>query len=204
MRRRIPWLCILFTMAVTIGSAAGTASAGRLSFSSRDFRIVWRFMQFREASNSVQCPVTLEGSLHSSTVTKTFSSLIGYITRASTASASCINGRLTVLTETLPWHVRYSSFSGTLPNISGVEVRIVGLAFRIGYTFVNCLIRSESIEPAVLRLNREAAGVLTPSWNSTFQITQREVGCFSSPIELVESGVMTRLNSGAGVTLTLI
>jgi hypothetical protein len=63
----------------------------------------------------------LEGTFHSNTIAKVANSLIGYITRATFNTPGCVqeegSTRALVLQETLPWHIRYSGFIGTLPNV---------------------------------------------------------------------------------------
>lgn len=102
----------------SLASAIADASASRLSVTSELFRVTYSEMSFttEEGSSSTRCPVTLEGSFHSKTMTKTSALLVGYITRAS--AGTCTSGSITWLGETLPWHVRYESFRGTLPAIT--------------------------------------------------------------------------------------
>src|SRR5438270_3751470 len=101
---------------VLLGALVGTASAARLSNSSTTFRATWTSAEFSGGFGTPRCSLTLEGSLHSATIVKTRGSLVGYITRASVGP--CVNGSATVLTATLPWHVQYDSFTGTLPSIA--------------------------------------------------------------------------------------
>ena len=51
-------------------------------------------------------------------------SLIGYITQA--ILRPCATGTASILRETLPWHVRYAGFSGSLPNITSLTVHAIG------------------------------------------------------------------------------
>jgi hypothetical protein len=116
---------LLAALAATLcmGLTVGMASANKLSVSSRNFRMTWSSMEFRgsEGTTLIRCPVTFEGSFHSSTIAKVASSLVGHISRAPLASAACTTGAaegVTLDAETLPWHVTYESFAGTLPNIT--------------------------------------------------------------------------------------
>jgi hypothetical protein len=119
------------TLALSV--AVSTASANRLSMTSRAIRSVWRVVEFTASPGiTVRCPLTVEGSFHSATFHKIRRALIGYMTRAGFgASASCTGGGMTVLTETLPWHVTYEKFEGTLPNITHVGVEVIGAGVRI-------------------------------------------------------------------------
>jgi len=86
-----------FNLLVAVGAAAllsvcvSTATAGRLSTSSPTFRSTFRELRLRLPFGTTNCPVTLEGTLHSSTLAKVAGSLIGYITRASVANV-CTSG----------------------------------------------------------------------------------------------------------------
>jgi hypothetical protein len=129
--------------------AASSAHANRLSIDDTDFDIRWASLLFAPNSGSaVRCPVTLLGRFHSATITKTAGLLIGYINHARVGA--CPQGALTVLTATLPWHVRYKSFAGTLPNITSVSLDFLGAAFSfnngLGFT---CLFTSSTVEPAI-------------------------------------------------------
>jgi hypothetical protein len=103
-----------------------TATARTLSIGpSQRFRETFNDIEFFIAETRGDCRLTLEGSLHTRTMAKVAGALLGYITRVT--AAECVAA---MLTETLPWHVRYEGFSGTLPNITLLVVR-VRLAIRI-------------------------------------------------------------------------
>lgn len=150
----------------TLAMAAGPTAANRLSFSGTQWRSVWGRVEISGAFGSgVSCPgITLEGSLHSRTMPKVRESLIGYVTNAG-GSGICTGGvisRASVLTAGLPWHVRYTSFSGSLPNISSIALRIVGFEYQIteAVSGINCLLRSNEAEAEdiVMTWSRTAEG----------------------------------------------
>ena len=131
------------TLALTV--TVSTASASHLSMTSRTIRSVWRVVEFTASPGiTVRCPLTVEGSFHSATFHKVRRALIGFMTRANFGSgASCTGGGMTVLTETLPWHVTYERFEGTLPNITHVGAEVIGAGVRIEErTLGACLARS--------------------------------------------------------------
>jgi hypothetical protein len=145
--------------AMLLAFAVGTASANRLSISERNFLIRWAPLTLAStAGSSIRCSVTLDGSFHSSTITKTTGLLIGYITTATIAGTSgngreavCTGGTATVLRETLPWHVQYNGFTGTLPRITGVNLLLIGASFRVdpeGSFEPACLARTEALHPS--------------------------------------------------------
>ena len=126
---------ILAAMAATLvmAFATTTASARNLSLSHGSlWRVVWTPLTFRNGNTTLaQCNVTLEGSFHYTTIAKVAEQLIGYITKAIVDNPGCPSGRATVLTQNLPWHIRYRGFEGSLPSITGVRIGLVGARFRI-------------------------------------------------------------------------
>lgn len=131
MRNRAKRLAACLVAVAVLFVMAGVASAGHISVSSRTFRGTWTALEFISSLGTVRCPVTLEGSLHSSTIAKVAETLIGQVYRASLAEARCSGGRATVRTETLPWHVRYLGFEGTLPKITALGIDSVGESYAI-------------------------------------------------------------------------
>src|SRR5215216_7887633 len=150
----------LTTTLIALGMLAafvGTANARSLSTSSQTFRAGFDRLDFISAF-SLECPATLEGSLHSRTIAKVAGNLIGYITRA--VLGRCIRGSATILTASLPWHVRYVGFEGTLPAIGRLLTNVSGSQFQIREpTFGITCLASGGIPS--LTFNREAAGALT-------------------------------------------
>lgn len=152
-------LLALVGATVAMGALVATASANRLALNSTSIRATWTSMTFTALEITVRCRVTLEGTQHSATITKSAGALIGYITGATVDEANCTGGRARANTETLPWHVTYESFTGTLPNIEAISTRVAGGTFEINtpLTLGNC--RYEGSNTG--RYNREARGVLT-------------------------------------------
>src|SRR5215208_4567018 len=113
-------------------SLATSASARMFSISNRSIRTAFAPLTFSGVgAPTIRCNLTIEGSFHSSTISKAVNSLIGYITRATFDTRNCSEDgggpiRLLVRQETIPWHIRYSGFIGTLPNVRA-RVQIVGM-----------------------------------------------------------------------------
>jgi hypothetical protein len=150
-------LLAVVASAVALGALVGSASASRLSLSSTTWRVTFAALTFeiREGFNAATCAVTLEGSFHSRSIVKRAGALIGYVNRAATGPCG-FRTAATLLTETLPWHVRYESFAGTLPDITSVGIGIVGLGMKIkGINETICLTITTEREPLRLRLARE-------------------------------------------------
>ena len=142
---------------VLLAALVGVASAGRLSTSALAINASWRTFSFRGGLGTAECEVIVNGTFHERTITKTANALSGFVTAANITR--CARGGATVLRETLPWHVQYNSFAGTLPAITSIRARIIGVAFRISEPVfgVSCLSRSSTTEPAFLGFNRNTA-----------------------------------------------
>jgi len=124
--------------------AVSAAPARNLSVSNQNLRVVWNPLTFNgEGLVEARCRVTLEGSFHYTTIVKRERALIGLITRAIIPVHPCerenawiYNGTErnellgnTTLTNSLPWHLTYESFRGTLPNITSINVLLDGARF---------------------------------------------------------------------------
>jgi hypothetical protein len=137
MRTRSKLILGALTASLLMGLAVSSATANRLSVSNTKFRITWTGLRFFPDTESgrpdIVCPVTLEGSFHSATIRKTAGALIGAVTRGivNGAEPPCVGGHATIRQESLPWHVTYESFRGTLPNITSIELLLRRYSFVI-------------------------------------------------------------------------
>jgi hypothetical protein len=193
-----------FALSVLVLSVvpASVGSARNFSTSDRFFLATFPNAEFLASFDTIRCNLTLEGTLHSRSFAKVVGSLIGYMTRA-VATTVCASGSLTILTETLPWHMRYSGFEGTLPRIRRVFTHITGMAFRIREPFgITCLARSESGEPAIMRFIREESGVLQLAFLEGRISTGMECG----GVQVTLFSLSNALTSPGGmrITVTLI
>jgi hypothetical protein len=188
---------------------ATTGSARRFSVSNTNIRAVFRPVIFQGfEGTTLSCTLTLEGTFHYRTFIKVERTLIGYITRAIFATETCVAGggfigRPRVLTETLPWHVRYVSFEGGLPSVT-LRVRILNFSFdMIGGPTGTCkyLFSPDFIVggPAGGSINEGTGNsTITAATNS---ITGRP---FCPERNWVARTVITVLGSATPITITLI
>lgn len=143
---------------VVLFALVGVASANQLSVSSQTARITWARAELAGSWGTAHCRFTIEGSLHTTTTTKTAGALIGYVTSASVGP--CESGSATVLTATLPWHVQYGSYTGLLPTISSLIVNIIGSQWSIREPFgLTCLFTSTAAAPNTATFNLTSASV---------------------------------------------
>jgi hypothetical protein len=189
--------------AILLGAMASAGSAGRLETSETRLRGVFRSIEFNTPGATTRCALTLDGSFHERTTIKDLGSLVGYLTRA--ILGSCTSGTGTVLTETLPWHIRYSDFEGTLPEIRSVIAHIVSASWRVRESGgIACLARSSVTKPAVITFHRDpVTHVISEAGISGRISTGAEClgveGTFSS-----DSGSITVSNSSTSISISLI
>ncbi len=196
------------TIVAAVALATSIASANNLSFSNRNIRIVWESLELENNSSAlVRCPITLEGSFHENTVRKVLDTLVGYITRA--AIGTCIQGHATVLAATLPWHIRYMGFAGTLPRITALIWLLLNAGFEIENLGFFCLALSSETNPIDGRAAIEAGGAVTSlSPNEEVRIPTRSAGGFGCPETTgrfrSNRGVVTLLGATTAITIRLI
>lgn len=170
-RRLLTSLAALLALAAMVVNA----SANRLSISNQRIRVTWTALKFSNTinTNTVSCPVTLEGSFHSATLPKIVDALVGYITRASVTNSACTGGHATMHAETLPWHIRYDAYSGILPNITLIILELIGFSYEFESGGITCSARSE---PSAAQKDRifvvtSVAQSLTPEPNAKIPLT---------------------------------
>lgn len=148
-------ILVVVGASLVLAALVGGASARNLSTTTRVINASWTGLSFRTGAGTAECEVIVNGTFHQNTVSKVTGTLSGFVTAANITR--CARGGATVLRETLPWHVQYDSFTGTLPNIASISARIIGVAFRITEPVfgIGCLSRSSTTEPATLTFNRE-------------------------------------------------
>jgi len=176
-----------------------TATARNLSVSNQNFR--WTFSDLEETAGELRndCHVTLEGSLHSRTIRKVQGTLIGYITSVKTGQC---NLGTTILTETLPWHVSYLGFSGTLP-----EITLIILRLRMNLRRVTCLMAADILARWIRNtITREVTGIEVPlERNEGIPLTG--ILCPAPRLGSLRSngsGSVMLLGATTGITITLI
>lgn len=160
---------------------ASQALGNRLRFSNQGIRATYSTFAFSTLATEgpgAICPVTLEGTLHSSTIVKTAESLIGYVTRANLQRNECVfvggathiwflNGverdlNNNVVAQSLPWHIRYETFTGALPLIEEVRIRVIPFSFLFLVAGSSCLYASTVASPARFAIVRNGAGTISP------------------------------------------
>lgn len=182
----------------------GSASARILEISNQGIREVIENFTIRGGGLTIVCPITLEGSFHSRTLAKTAGLLVGFITRAAFRTP-CEGLTIRPLTETLPWHIQYRSFSGTLPLIERVRFSIVGFAFLINLLGTSCLYRTTAEAPLGTGFLLEEEGTIRRI-NIEELVRIRLSSGIACPSEMTASGEgrLTLLGNNEPVRIVLI
>lgn len=202
MRTRSKLLLTALTAAFVMAATVGSASARNLSISEQRFRAVWTPLSFTALGGLIQvrCNVTLTGSFHYRTIVKSRGALIGYVTDAR-LTRPCTGGEAWILngseraTNSLPWHIQYDSFRGTLPRIEGVRLALVGAAFLLIAAGNECLYQSTSASPAfgIINLNTTTGAATSLAADNASSI----------PRSATLSGICPASGSFAGTTSSL-
>jgi hypothetical protein len=187
-----------------------SALAHRLATSTGTFRYVWlsshlAIFGWPEIGALFSCPLTLEGTFHSRTVSKVSGQLIGYVTSAFVGRAeACSGGSLTILHETLPWHVRYDSFTGTLPSISSVKSQIIGVKMRLADASITCTFTSTASGPLFATASRERGGLVAQETLSGTIPADGFCAFGASSITLAGATPGVTSQEGAAMAMTLV
>ncbi len=185
-------LLAVVSAAVLLGALASAASARNLSNSSQTNVALWRVMNFAGGiGGAVECEVKLSGSFHSRTIAKVTTTLIGYITEGTILS--CRRGSATINQSSLPWHRRYRSFTGTLPNITSLAETVSGAEWTVREpSGITCTVTGATATGTYA----VSAGTIT---RAAVGGTSRCGGFFTGTL----SGEETNVTNGAGARLTL-
>lgn len=175
MRTRSKFALAGLAAALVLSIAVTSAHAERLSVSSRNFTVVWaRLTKVTTGGfGPIECPITVSGSYHSSTISKVLGALIGFINRASVDSSGCTGGRETVNLESLPWHIRYRAFSGSLPNITSIVWGAVGVKWTLEAAGVSCTTQSTAANPWVFLSNLSSGRLVSVTAESSAGVPLR-------------------------------
>jgi hypothetical protein len=181
---------------VLLASLVSVASARSLSSSSQGLRASFTAMEYAGGFGTARCELVVEGSFHGRTTQKSVGTLVGYITAGNVTR--CPSGGATIDRASLPWHVRYAGFTGTLPNILTISATGSGLSFRLREpTFgVTCQVTGATVAVTFTR---------TTSTGATASVSVSGTAPCSG-IGGTLSGTTTNVDNGAGarITVTLI
>lgn len=155
-----------FAAGAMLFTLVASASARNWRITEKNFEMIAERaapLTFEAAGNTISCPITLLGSWVETTVTKATGLMIGNLRHTEPpqqGAPPCTGGSLTILTETLPWRINYSGFTGTLPRITDIRLSIIGIAFRISTSGLGCLAGTTSLKPAFGELVLGSTGVI--------------------------------------------
>jgi hypothetical protein len=212
-------LLTMLGVVVALATGASLSAARRFEISETHIGSEFLTLNWLEELGEiiVSCHATITGTFHSRTISKMCGQLIGYITGARFGQP-CINGNGFVLNGTekqneivlpnrLPWHVRYDSFRGTLPRITGIRVQIIGASFLLEPGEISgCLYRSEPAKPLYAIFEIEANGKITGLRLDETKAIPRVAGlCLAIPeIRPQGTGGVSVLERTTAITVRLV
>ena len=219
MRRRSKLLLGGFVAMLALAVAINTASAHRFEFSSESIKAIAAEVTMTGQGNLfiVRCGVGIQGVFHSRTIAKVSGQLIGLLT-SGVASRPCVGGEAWILNgvevlegvttaNTLPWHIQYNSFTGTLPRINGIRVAVIGFSVLVRATILGvpteCLYRSTQASPlfAIIMLNAETGVATNWTYEGATSIP-KNAGVAACPATVRVAGVAL-FSTPAGVSITV-
>jgi len=220
-RRHLRCIALALGTAIVLAATTGIASSRTLSSNSQTFRATFAVLEFfGEGIGFIDCPTTLEGSFHSRTITKTARMLIGAITEARIKQNSCTNGTVstfdgaesyngTTPPNTLPWHVTYESFTGSLPSIEAVNMLVSRFRLGISTSAGVCIGQyGGSSDNVTYAATLGAGGAITSlryiAGRNDIRLIRRDGGLVCPNVRIGGSASVTQLNSSASVRITLI
>lgn len=190
-------------VAVSLSMWISQASARNLRVSSQLFEVIFAPLEFTGGLSTARCNFTLLGEFHSTTIPKVLHSLVGIINHVRPA-APCAAGAVTVLEESLPWHLTYEGFEGTLPRITGFTLLLIGAALNVREpTFgVACLFRTTIANPsrAIATRNTTTGAITGIRPSGTIPGSCGVNGSLTAP----PPGSFTQLDERTPITVTLI
>ena len=214
MHHRTKTILPLLAATALLALAASGASARSFSFSEKNFELIWNpaltsktQLTFGDNSGSIviECNVTLLGRYSVNTVAKRTEVNQGTINHGETEG--CRNGTLTIRTETMPWNLRYRSFTGTLPAITTITTGMIGATFRVRErNGATCISQTTTAEPGVGIIEERLTNLETIRADETRTIRLGgEFLCnFATPGHFAGRGLIRNLPRTANITITLI
>lgn len=128
---------VLATVALVAVFGSGSATASRSLERTTEANVRGLALAITiESTVNITCEMTLAFSLHR-LISKVEGALAGHVQTASVGR--CSGGTARVLNASLPWHIRYRAFTGTLPSPTTILVRIFGTAMLGEALGVSCL-----------------------------------------------------------------
>lgn len=221
MRTHTKLLLAAIAASLALASAVSTASAGRISVSETRFSQIWRPILFFTGDGvTIHCDMTLEGSFHYRSIAKVARSLIGYVTKAviqhvgdvcAEGDAFTLNGvevalRVT-LANTLPWHITYEGFEGTLPGMTGIRV-LIRPSFVLNELLTTLCLYSGNLQAVIKRDAGGRATQIIPDESIAATKVSGGILCTSVRWEYTRGettqNIFLNLAQSASITVTLI
>lgn len=216
MRTRSKLVLTALTAALVMSVSINIAQARQFTTTGQNTRGIWTPLEFTALGGfiRIRCNATLRGSFHYRTFSKT-RSLVGYITSA-VVTRPCTGGEVWILNgvetlpngsrpNSLPWHISYDSFTGTLPRIRGIRLAAIGAGYLIIALGNQCLYTTTAASPAfgIVNLNEATGEATSLSLDSSSSIPLSVTLGGSCPASGAFSGTTSTFDDGEGVRITV-
>jgi hypothetical protein len=175
-------LAALTVIAVTAFASTSTAASFRIEPQGNIESTSEGKLTFGEGSTTVQCEVTLNGTVSSALLAKVVGTQFGSITQVLINEAGCSGGSIEPAgVLNLPWRLTYQSITGTLPSAVTAILFFVERAqfnLEIFGGFANCLYEGNSgASMAVTGTNPYTSGRITALTSTTLRLIRGGFGC---------------------------
>ncbi len=213
--RRISWAASVAALAVLALTAfAGSAPARRLRVNDQNYEWIWEGaagrLRMSTAGRTIACNITLKGQFEAASFEKVTTPALARITETVNPGAgecqSMMEERFVALAST-PWEVRYESFTGTLPNISSIIVRVIRGGFRLTLGTEVCDYPFETNRYFRATIAVDGAGRLTsitPDVARRIPSTSAGLVCRLEEATFENAGVVLRRETMSRIALSLI
>jgi len=159
LRAAVTALAVVVLLCAGAGGAMASRSFSTSGGARRGIREIDRDLHLKLGAIEIICESTMVKDIHS-LISKVAGSLFGFVTdlrfancRETLGAVATVRGLIEV-----PWHIRYQSFTGTLPMITSVLVRIVDAKILITLRPALCLYRGDI---PMFKTGRTANGSIT-------------------------------------------
>lgn len=213
-------ICVL--AAFTLGAVISDAGARNLEVSGNTFRATWASLEYTTTfSMPLRCALTIEGSFHERTIQKAANALIGAVT-APRVRHPCTNAELWAANgtevlpngrtygSTLPWHLQYVGFSGTLPSMTSITLEVSRFRFLFQVPGICAGEYGEANDRWTMRANVEPGRAITnlePIAGNAWTLVRTLTGICPGRLSFVApagDGAVTQLNSTTRILVRLI
>lgn len=203
-------LALLACSAVLVCVVAAAAGATTLQVSPRDVRITWSELKFRGGFGEstmieTSCAVSFGAEFRSGTFAKAVEPVAATMYTPSIVYVCRGQGEPIIYLQS--WPLRFASFSGTLPSVSGVSFTSTGFSVTVAMGGLFECRYSFNRSAGLLRLGVSGGTIAEARFDESLPMLLASGG-FLCPAEMTVSGTATRVvgseREARAIALTLV